>query len=199
MRTIGVLMLCLIVAATAKAQRKKVWSFGPEIGVNYSRYGLDANANERMSGICGGLFLTYSVINTFALTGKVLYAEKGSITGTREETLKYVEVPITGRFFLTKRGRFRPNFFFGPYMGYLRGVSRKTGPSDPVKLINYQDTYHKYDLGVTGGLGLNYRILEHTRLLLDGRYSHGLTDLTKAPGEINNETITITFGISFGI
>lgn len=194
----GILILVVLGTKVSFAQNK-VWSIGPEIGVNLSKYGMDANSNTRRTGIAGGIFLTYSVINTFALTGKVLYSEKGAVFGDREEILKYIEIPITGRFFINKRGKFRPNFIMGPSLGFLRGVSTRTGSGDPVKVRDFKDSYNTFDLGATAGLGLNYLVLQHTRLLLDARYTYGLTDLTKAPGQINNEVITITFGVSFGI
>jgi hypothetical protein len=194
------LALCLLmIADIAYGQRKKVWSIGPEIGVNFSKYGMDANYNEHVSGINGGLFLTYSVLNTFGITGKILYSEKGADLGAREEILKYIEVPLIGRFFLNKSGKFRPNLFLGPTFGFLRGVSNKTGTSDPVKLVDYQSTFNTYDIGATAGLGLNYEVIPETRFLIDARYTYGLTDITKRPGQINNEAISVNFGISFGI
>jgi outer membrane protein W len=194
----GVLLAVFLIAVQVNAQ-EKVWSIGPEIGVNYAKYGTDAVENHHVPGIAGGLFLTYSVVNTFAVTGKILYSEKGANFGDEEEILKYIEVPVTGRFFLNKEGRFRPNIFLGPSFGFLRGVAIRTGQADPVKVADYESLYNKYDIGATGGLGLNYLILRHTRLLLDARYTYGLTDITIAPSQINNETFTITFGISFGI
>jgi hypothetical protein len=196
---ISAILFFLIARTENLSAQKKVWSVGPEVGVNFSKYGMDANTNARANGIAGGVFLTYSVINTFAITGKILYSEKGAVIADREEILKYIEIPLTGRFFLNKQGKFRPNFLMGPSFGFLRGVSTRNGTNDPVKVLDYKASYNTYDLGATVGLGLNYLVLSETRLLLDTRYTYGLIDLTKAPGQINNETITVTFGISFGI
>lgn len=195
----SILLICLLLASGKLVAQTKVWSIGPEIGVNFSKYGMDANSNSHANGITGGIFLTYSVINTFGITGKILYSEKGAVTDDREEILKYIEVPLTGRFFFNKSGKFRPNFFMGPSFGFLRGVSTRIGTNDPVKIRDYKASYNSYDIGATAGLGLNYLILRQTRLLLDARYTYGLTDLTKAPGQINNETVSLTLGMSFGI
>lgn len=189
---------CLLAISHSNAQNK-IWSIGPEIGVNLSKYGMDANSNTRRTGITGGVFVTYSVINTFGLTAKVLYSEKGAVIADREEILTYIEVPLTGRFFINKSGKFRPNFIMGPSFGFLRGVSTRLGDDEPVKVREFEKSYNTFDIGATAGLGLNYLVLQHTRVLLDARYTYGLTDLTKAPGQINNETISITFGVSFGI
>ena len=115
----SICVLALGILSQITHAQEKVWSLGPEVGVNLSKYGMDANANSRVSGINAGIFVTYSVINTFAITGKVLYSEKGASFESHEELLKYIEIPITGRFFFNKRGRFRPNFLLGPSFGSL--------------------------------------------------------------------------------
>ncbi len=189
----------LFISVTAAVAQNNVWSAGPEVGITLSKYGMDANHNDHVQGLSAGVFFTYSVINTFALTTKFLYAEKGADLGGHDEILKYIEVPITGRFFLTKEGRFRPNFFIGPYFGFLRSVSVRTGNDDPVKIPEFDTIYNTYDLGVTGGVGLNYLVARNTRILLDVRYSHGLTDLVKAPGQVSNDVMSASFGMSFGI
>jgi hypothetical protein len=194
-----VIVMALLVSYFYSGAQEKVWSIGGEIGVNFSKYGMDATDNDFNSGVVGGLFLTYSIVNTFGITTKVLYSEKGSAQGTSEQTLKYIEVPIIGRFFLNKEGKFRPNIFLGPSFGFLRGVTNQIGSNDPVKVSNFDVAYNTFDLGVTGGLGLNYEIIPETRILIDARYNHGLTDITKATGKINNQTFGITAGISFGI
>ena len=197
-RYISAICLCVVIITNANSQGK-VWSIGPEAGVNFSKYGMDADENETKAGFAGGIFLTYSVINTFGVTGKILYSEKGSRNGSSEQKLKYIEVPLTGRFFLNKEGKFRPNLFLGPSFSFLCGVSNKVDGSDAVNVKDYKTDFNTYDFGVTGGVGLNFILRPEMRLLIDGRYTYGLSDLTKANGAVNNETFTITAGVSFGI
>jgi outer membrane protein W len=109
-----------------------------------------------------------------------------------------VEIPLVGRFFLNQEGKFRPNLFIGPSFGFLMGATNKTGSSEAVKITDYKSTFNTFDLGLTGGLGLNYEIANETRLLLDARYTYGLSDITKAAGSVNNLPITLTAGVSFG-
>jgi outer membrane protein W len=178
----------------------KVWSFGPEAGVNFAKLGRDANNTNFKPGMLLGGFLTYSIRNTYAFTGKVLYSQKGYQTDNFKETLKYIEVPVVVRLFFNRNGAFRPNLFAGPSFGFLTGVSTKTGNASEVKMTNYDSVFNTFDVGLTGGLGLNYEIAKEIRLLLDVRYTHGITDITKAGNSnVNNQAIGITGGISFGI
>ncbi len=201
--TASLLVIGLVASTHVQAQTAKTWSIGPELGVNFSKYGKDAPDNDMKAGVVAGVQLTYSIVNTFGITAKALLAQKGAQTTTTsgitsKQTLNYLEIPVLGRFFLSKEGKFRPNLFIGPSFGFLMGATNKTGSNEAVKIPDYKSSFNTFDLGLTGGLGLNYEIANETRILLDARYTYGLSDITKAAGNWNNLPITITAGISFG-
>ncbi|MBT1690333.1 porin family protein [Dawidia soli] len=179
---------------------ERVWSIGPELGINLAKYGDDASDTDFKTGILGGGFITYSIRNTHAFTGKVLFSQKGAKDGDEKQTLNYVEVPVIVRLFFNRDGAFRPNLFAGPSFGFLTGVRSKEGDGDYVKLDDYGDFYNTFDLGVTAGLGFNYECSPGTRILIDARYTHGLNDISKSSSvSVINQAIGITAGISFGI
>lgn len=180
----------------------KVWSIGPEVGVSMSKYGQDAaGTNDFKSGAIGGLFVTYSIENTFGITTKLLYSQKGASFKSidTKETLNYIEVPVIGRFFLNKEGTFRPNIFLGPSFGFLTGVTNKVGSNERVNVDNYSASYNTFDFGVTGGMGFNFLISNETYFIVDGRYTHGLSDISKSPAVVNNNAFGLTVGLSFGL
>ncbi|HYG19121.1 MAG TPA: porin family protein, partial [Ohtaekwangia sp.] len=162
-RTTGSLIaaigLTLALTFDAAAQdTERVWSFGPEVGVNFSKYGNDADTDFR-TGILLGLGLTYSIQNTYGVTGKILYSQKGAKFGEDEkQSLQYIEVPIVGRFFFNREGVFRPNLFVGPSFAFLTGAASKDGDGDSEDIDNYKDVFNTFDFGVTGGLGFNWLI-----------------------------------------
>jgi hypothetical protein len=182
----------------AKAQGK-VWSLGPELGVNVSNYGHDAANNNSKAGFIGGASLTYSIENTHALTAKILYNQKGADINGVKQSLNYIEVPLIGRLFFNKKGTVRPNIFIGPSFNFLTNATNKRGANNPDVIANYRDTFKPFDFGVTGGLGLNFLIARETRLIFDARYTHGLSDVTKASGFINNNALSLTAGVTFGL
>jgi hypothetical protein len=183
-----------------KAQNK-VWSIGPEVGVNISKYGNNISNSDFKTGFLGGLFLTYSIENTHAFTAKFLFSQKGTSSSVNndKQTLNYIEVPVIGRFFFNRDGRFRPNIFVGPSFGFLTGVRNKEGDNEGIKLPNYDKIYNGFDFGITTGLGFNYLIANETRFLIDARYTQGFSDITKASGEVNNKAFGVTAGVSFGL
>lgn len=184
--------------AHAQASEDKVWSAGPELGVNYSSYGRDADV-KYSSGMQGGAFVTYSIRNTHAVTGKLLLSQRGAITNGVRQTLNYLEIPVLGRVFFNTGGVLRPNIFAGPTFGFLAGANNKSdiapseGGSDP------RAEFNTFDFGVTAGLGFNYEIAHETRVLMDARYLYGFSDITKGPSNVNNNVFGFTFGLSLGI
>src|SRR5688572_1413009 len=70
----------------------RVWSFGPELGANFSKFGKDADETDYITGLVAGGFLTYSIRNTHAYTAKVLFSQKGARDAASNTTaqLNYV-------------------------------------------------------------------------------------------------------------
>ena len=193
-----VAFLALSISFDTKAQ-KKVWSFGPEVGISISNYGKDASSNDSKVGAVAGGFITYSIVNTFAITAKLLYYQKGAAYAPdTKETLHYLEVPVIGRFFLNKEGNFRPNIFVGPSFGFLQGASQKIGNNKSEKIDSYKNIYNNVDVGITGGVGFNFLIANETYFILDARYTHGLSDISKSSINVTNNSLALTAGVSFG-
>ncbi len=196
------LFIAFALPFTARAQTgERVWSIGLEAGPNFAKHGWDASDDtDFKTGFLVGGNLTYSVRNTYGFTGKLLYAQKGAKIDNVKSTLNYVEIPIVARMYFNKEGPFRPNLFAGPSFGFLTGAKTQVGSGDRVTVDNYKDTYKTFDFGLTGGLGLNYEIAPETRVLVDFRYTYGLSDVSKSnSSSVNNQVIGITAGVSFGI
>ena len=198
----ALLLLFITLSSQVKAQyyNKKVWSIGLEAGPSFSKYGQDGSDSDFKTGFVLGGNLTYSIMNTFGVTGKLLYSQKGAQQGNVKQTLNYIEVPIVGRAYFNHEGKFRPNIFAGPSFGFMTGASNKTGSGDRVNIDNYKNVFNTFDFGLTGGLGLNFEVAPETRILLDFRYTHGLTDISQsAANKINNQAFAITAGFAIGI
>lgn len=194
----------LALVSQVQAQGGKVWSIGPEVGVNFSKYGRDAGPNDLKTGIVAGFFVTHSIVNNFGITAKFLLSQRGAQYATpsapnvtTKQTLNYLEVPILGRFFLTSQGKFRPNLFVGPSFNFLLSGTNKVGDTDPGFT---KENYNSFDFGLTGGLGLNFAIADETRILLDARYVYGLSNINKIASNpnSNNQTINVSLGVQFG-
>lgn len=192
----------------------RVWSIGPELGASFSNHGQDADDSEFKAGLVAGGFVTYSIRDTYAFTGKVLFNQKGakSEDGDFKEQLNYIEIPVLARVFFNREGTVRPNVFFGPSFGFLTGAKWKVGDDDyknvedvdGIDLFDdvdsYKDVYNTFDFGLGLGLGLNIKVGPEMYFIIDARYTYGLTEVYKdADGSSNNQNATVTAGLSFGI
>jgi hypothetical protein len=198
---VALIGLCaMMLPSITQAQTAKTWSFGPEAGITISKYGNDGASSEAKPGFGTGLFLTYSIVNTFGITTKLLYYEKGAEFSSlnTKQTLQYIEIPVIGRFFLNKEGNVRPNIMFGPSFAFLAGAKNKVG-GDIEKIDSFKNSFNTFDFGLTGGLGVNFRIRNETYFVLDGRYTHGISDISKDNQDFNNKSFAVSAGLQFGI
>jgi hypothetical protein len=206
----SIVVICLLFIQTfsfaQQTRRRQVLSIAPRVGVNISDFNGDVANNNIQLGFSGGAMLTYSVVNTFGISVEALYSQKGAkfenTPNKFNRRINYIEVPVLARYFLNKNGDFRPNLFIGPDFGFkvsAKDVNRELANGAGLPDADISSAINPVDVGVTGGIGLNFSVIESTRFLIDARYTYGLTDITEAAGNISNSAITLTFGVSFGI
>jgi len=166
--------------------------------------------------VAGG-FVTYSILNQYAFTAKVLFNQKGAkwtvsqINGEVKERLNYVEIPVLARVFFNREGTVRPNVFFGPSFGFLTEAKLKLGEDDYKNVQDvdtdlfgvvdsYKDVYNAVAFRVSLGLGLSIKVGDRMYFVVDTRYTYGLSEVYKnADASSNDQNATVTAGLSFGI
>jgi outer membrane protein W len=115
--------------------------------------------------------------------------------------VNYLEVPILARYFLTLSGSFRPNFFIGPSVAFKLNAKTKdhtVGTTEQPER-DVTDLYRPADLGLVGGIALNFEVAKGKRVLLDARYTYGLADVTVGAGSVRNSAVTLHLSYGFGI
>lgn len=150
---------------------------------------------DTRTGLLGGLFAEIRLGEVFALRPEGLFTRKGTSSEeegvTVEADLDYLEVPVLLAARIPTGTRVRPRAFAGPAIAFetkceLEGVQGGTAVAFDCEEFEAEDPFdtEDTDLGVVLGAGLE---VEGDRLtfLLDGRYTHGLTDL------IDEERVTI--------
>ncbi len=186
------LLICL--TATA-ASAQQVLSFGPVVGVNFSKLSDSSPADtEFNTGLAAGAQLTYSSINKWGLGISALFSREGFDAATGSTDLTYVRIPLRGYLFFGENGdAFRPKLFFGPSLGFLAKAESELAGNK----FDSKNAYNSFDLGLAIGAGFNARMSEGIWFNFDLGYTHGLMDLPKnANGE--NRTIAALVGVMFG-
>jgi hypothetical protein len=204
---VGLLLILSCVNPSFSQQR---WSIGPRVGANISNFTGDVNDNKWLPGWSVGGFIMYSSVNHFGISGDILYSQKGArfenapygaSRADFTQRINYLEIPVLARYFLTLSGSFRPNFFIGPSVGLKLNAKRKKIDQGGNELpdVDVSDEFRQADLGLAGGFALNFEVAPGKRVLLDARYTYGLTDITVAPNSLRNSAITLNLSYGFGV
>ena len=164
---------------------------GVKVGVNLARLSgfNDATTTQRV-GITAGGFLTVGLAPMIAFEPEVLFSMQGSrlhfgtsgsvVSSDVTAKLDYIQVPLLLR--VGTSGKHGVSLFVvgGPTVGIL---ARKQGVVDDLKST---------DLGVVVGAGVSI-----SRLLLEARYTTGLTDFNKGGTVYKNRVLSMLVGLTF--
>ncbi|RDB05158.1 porin family protein [Runella aurantiaca] len=173
-------------------------SFGPIVGVNFSKLTGNQLYSDWKTGSTAGIFINYSGESRFGVNGQLLYSRMGgeSPNGASKGHLDYLQIPIMGTYYLNGRGnKFRPKVMLGPYIGFLLKAVNENDVS-----INPEGATRPYkgvDGGAAMGAGFNYAIGRMVWLNADVRYNLGLTQVMNTVSDVHNRSWGINVGLSF--
>lgn len=197
-------------------QSRQRWSFGPRVGLNLTNFtGTDGRniannnvgSNQLLPGLSAGAGFIYSDISRFGFAFDLLYSQRGSrskynvgpVATTLTNQVNYLELPITGRYFLNRSGNFRPNIYAGIVPALrLNASTREKSDNKDVK-TDVTQQYRTADLGLTAGFQANFRAGDRQRFTVDARYTHGISNIGLNTTDLRNQMITIGLGYNFGI
>jgi hypothetical protein len=177
---------------------------GPKIGVNIANLnGSDAAGSEVKWGLNGGAFLNLGINPAVSFQAELLFTQKGARwTGPNplfidEFTLAldYFEFPVLMKLSWPVPGRTVPNVMFGTYFATKLSA---TGTYDVagISVSEDVDDIKNPDYGLVFAAGLDF-LVGTGRVVLDGRYSLGLTSVHEAGLDVKNGTFSIAVGYSF--
>jgi len=174
-------------------------SIGPIVGVSVANLRGDITDNDWKAGLTVGGFYNYSSNSGLGFSGQVLYTQLGAqvFDKTNDIRLNYLQVPLLLTYFLGEYGNpVRPKLFIGPHVNFLLNAKDRNG-NDLYGDSNNRN-YNPVDVGLTAGIGLNYRLKNKVWLNTDVRYGLGLVDVTKSnANRLLNHNIGVNLGVSF--
>jgi hypothetical protein len=148
-------------------------------------------------GLQAGASFQAGITSRISVLSEFYYMRKGgqinaanSQTGSKA-TLRFhaLEVPVLARFHF---GKFHVNA--GPSLAYnLSGRMKTEGTSSSLSFNRSSDGYRRLDAGVQFGGGYQFKIKQKT-LVLDIRYSRGLTNLSRSQ-EIYNRYLNVSLQV----
>jgi outer membrane protein with beta-barrel domain len=189
MRKRFILGSMLMVALTSSTAAWAQVGGGIKVGVNLATLsGFNDPSTAERVGITAGGFLTVGLAPMIAFEPEVLFSMQGSklhfgasgVSSDVTAKLDYVQVPLLLR--LGNSGKAAASLYAvaGPTFGIL---VRNQGVADQLK---------NTDVGVVVGAGVTL-----SRLLLEGRYTAGLTDFNKGGTVYKNRVLSLLVGLNF--
>jgi hypothetical protein len=186
MKRIATVFACALVVGGFQAHKAEAQTIGFKLGQSWSKLDVDPQDQDetldQLSAFGGGGFIRFGFAG-LALQAEVLALTKGTKeedeagAGDAELKLEYIEVPITAMFSLGNG----PYVFAGPTFAFETGCELESS-DETVEVPCENDTdpdainRKKLDIGVTGGVGFQFPAGPGS-ILVEGRYTHGLTNL----------------------
>lgn len=189
------LVLAVIISSSfcfaVNAQSK--FSIGPSAGFGHTWVSNTNNTQFKLAANAG-LSLVYSATQHFGIGLDAKYSYEGVKTGSANALdLNYFRFPLKAIYFFNDYGNaLRPKIFAGPSFGFLS--SAKANGAD------VKNQFNSSDIGITGGVGLNYRLAQKTWFNADISYLNGLSNITKNASSKNyNRNLQLNVGVNFGL
>jgi outer membrane protein W len=171
-------------------------SIGPVVGVNVSRFGKEAEADD-VAGLSLGALANYSINEHVGLSAKLLYSQLGAGTTVNSDVytrLHYLQMPISLVYYFNEGGdKFRPKIYAGPYFGTLLRANNEINNE-------MKNVFNKRDIGGQLGVGFNYLVKSRTWLNVDLGYGKSFTDISVSElNKLYNSSFSLNVGLSFPI
>ena len=214
MKKVTLLIASIIISLSTFAQL----SVGLKGGLNLSNIALQnetSTSSESITkaGSATGLLVNYGFNDRFSAQVELLYAQKGAnynysflaTTYDRKVKLNYFEIPILIRYSYGDENKIQLFANAGPYIAFrLKAVSELTTTTTILgttsvrnSSIDFTDQVHNTDIGLTGGIGVNYA-LELGKLFAEIRYGYGLTNVNKSvTNNVTEHNSNLQFSVGF--
>lgn len=202
----------VIIAAAAialSAPAADAQTIGFKLGASMSNLSIDGTTGDTdwNTGFVGGGFIRFG-FGRLGIQPEILSVTKGAEFdaegGDESIKIEYVAIPILLHLPLTYGSSFAPYIIAGPEFAFDIGCEFSAGGAD----IDCDDdsfpdgpfTRKSIDIGLSAGGGFAFA-MGPGALLLEGRYTWGLTDINDSPDpvELKNRSAYFTAGYSIPI
>ena len=177
---------------------------GVKFGVNFADLSFKQTEGiedlDARRGIVAGGFVVWPMTPSFAVQTEALYSLRGAslsdqgVTGALE--LDYLDVPILARFSTSPSTNTKVHILAGPSFNFNLRARTKATFAGETSEEDFSDEIKPFETALVVGAGV-----EVARLLFEGRYSWGLTNIDKDDGSddptVKNRTLSFTAGIRF--
>ena len=186
-------------------------SFGVKAGVNFAKLDFSGDDDgvdfDQRMGLVAGAFVLVPMTETFGLQVEGLYSQKGAEVDSPDFGGQVVEgrfefdwfdVPVLARYTIPSSTNTSFHLFAGPSFSFKLGAKSVFDFDGEEDEQDVDDQFKGFDLGLVIGAGVDFG-----KFTIDGRYTHGLTDLNDFDDfdeeivEVKNRVFSIMAGFRF--
>ena len=150
--------------------------FGAKVGVNFSSIrGDNSSKMEPVTAFNFGIVSEIPISEKFSFQPELLYSGKGFSIGDDVVSLNYLDIPLMGKYYLTKGFSVEA----GPQIGFLLSAKRES--------LDVKESYNTVDFGMN--LGIGYKL--QNGLNFGVRYNLGLSDFNNIIDLTNKNKIDV--------
>ncbi len=159
---------------------------------NFQLYQLQFGADVYTPGLKSitsfqvGAFISFDISKNFALQPEIYYVMRGAradeffaVIGQEFKAkikIDYIEIPLLLKYKTPLAHRMKPILFAGPYIGFRLNAYHTVGLIELEREGDYKEQVKNQYLGLVVGGGIEFN-LKSMKLILDGRYSFGVTSI----------------------
>lgn len=182
-----ILLLCaaaLVLATSANAQG---WAWGPKVGATFTTINGVPDTQVR-EGVTAGLFFESVATNWLVLESDILFSMQGFKQNDADNTkvrLNYISMPMVAKYYVIDG----LNIQMGAAFDFLvhSGID-----SDKVS-GEIDGEFNRFNIQLISGLAYDFDF----GMVLEGRYSYGLTPVSATTNDVYSGMLQVTVGWRF--
>lgn len=175
-----IVSMMVVLALTSSTAAWAQVGGGIKAGVNFAKVsGSDEDPGQRIGAIAGA-FLTIGMGSVFSIQPEVLFSMQGTKFSFGTAKVDYVQVPLLLRIGSSSKAGASVYGLVGPSVGlYVRDEG-------------FTDDLKRTDVGLVVGAGVTV-----SRLLVEARYTAGLTEFSKGTTAYKHRVWSLMAGLHF--
>jgi opacity protein-like surface antigen len=205
MKKISILLLIVsLIISSSQIQAQTKISLGARAGLSFSNLSFDPNVpsqitkSSRTGFKVGGLaeisfipMLAVQIEPMFStggseLSGQIFNNGFSSVNGKITYKISYIEIPILLKFKIPLAGPVSPYVFAGPNIGFIMSSKESDEPSGYASSeTDLKDFVSTINFALDFGAGAGFKVTPRIVLMLDIRYSLGMSNVLNDKGKQN--------------
>lgn len=170
------------------------WSLFPYVSLDH--YNAFGRTTTEQNSFNYGIYLSYYSTKRLLLRSgfKPLNLQYNFQNNERQQQVKYSEIPMEARYFITNKSRFKSSFIVGGSYLFLQSATLIDFTNNISR--DNRDSFNRNIFSLNAGLGLHYDLSKRWRVNLEYIFEYHPTPFTRSQ-EYSPYNSSLSFGIEY--